>query len=171
MLGFFESLFKLLKFEKITTDNVVFRMHYKVKPDQLGLIKLLKIIKTIQLTFPVLVLFSLMLTSTQYFGNPIDCTVSGVENKGLVNTYCWTHGTYTVQNKKGVTNRPPTQEELDQMAEFGHHGFAHPGMQTFDQTVNEKQYYYFYQWVSFVLFLQVAVCLSDKGKAGVSGAI
>ena len=34
MLGFFESLFKLLKFEKITTDNVVFRMHYKVKPDQ-----------------------------------------------------------------------------------------------------------------------------------------
>ena len=33
MLGFFESLFKLLKFEKITTDNVVFRMHYKVKSD------------------------------------------------------------------------------------------------------------------------------------------
>ena len=136
MLGFFESLFKLLKFEKITTDNVVFRMHYK-------------------LTFPVLVLFSLMLTSTQYFGNPIDCTVSGVENKALVNTYCWTHGTYTVQNKKGVTNRPPTQEELDEMTEFGHYGFAHPGMQTSDPTVNEKKYYYFYQWVSFVLFLQV----------------
>ena len=30
MLGFFESLIKLLKFEKIRTDNVVFRMHYKV---------------------------------------------------------------------------------------------------------------------------------------------
>ena len=100
----------------------------------------------------MLVLFSLMLTSTQYFGNPIDCTVSGVENKGLVNTYCWTHGTFTVQNKKGVTNRPPSQEERDQMTEYGHYGFAQPGMQTF-----ERQYYYFYPWVSFVLFLQVTV--------------
>ena len=35
MLGFFESLFKLLKFEKMMTDNVVFRMHYKVSSDNL----------------------------------------------------------------------------------------------------------------------------------------
>merc|ERR1711874_414596 len=88
MLGFFESLFKLLKFEKIQTDNFVFRLHYKF-------------------TFPVLVLFSLMLTSTQYFGSPIDCISTGVD-KGIVNTYCWTHGTYTVQNLEGVTNRPPS---------------------------------------------------------------
>ena len=105
----------------------------------------------------MLVLFSLMLSSTQYFGNPIDCTVPGVENKGLVNTYCWTHGTYTVQED---IDRPPSQEELDQMTEYGIYGFAHPGMQTSDPSVNERQYYYFYQWVSFVLFLQVTVwCL------------
>ena len=119
----------------------------------------MKIIQTLQVTFPVLVLFSLMLTSSQHFGNPIDCTVSGVENKGLVNTYCWTHGTYTVQNKKGVTIRPPSQEELDQMREYGHYGFAHPGFKKFDPTVNKRQFYHFYQWVSFVLFLQVTLGL------------
>ena len=118
----------------------------------------IKNIKTLQLTFPGLVLFSLMLTSTQYFGNPIDCTVQGVENKGLVNTFCWTHGTFTVQNKPGVTNRPPTKEELDQMEEHGIFGFAQPGMQNFNPAINERKFYYFYQWVSFVLFLQVTLC-------------
>ena len=106
-----------------------------------------------------------MLTSSQNFGNPIDCTVSGVENKGLVNTYCWTHGTYTVQNKKGVIKRPASQEELEQMMEDGHRGSANPGVQTFNPSVNKRQFYYFYQWVSFVLFLQVklSACLKLKG--------
>ena len=103
-----------------------------------------------------------MLTSTQYFGSPIDCTVGGVENKALVNTYCWTHGTFTIQNKKGVTNRPPTQEEQQQMDEFGHFGWAHPGMQTYDPATTRKQYYYFYQWVSFILFLQVTAMVEVR---------
>ena len=30
MLGFFESMLKLLKFQEIETDNFVFRLHYKV---------------------------------------------------------------------------------------------------------------------------------------------
>ena len=30
MLAFFESMLKLLKFQKIETDNFVFRLHYKV---------------------------------------------------------------------------------------------------------------------------------------------
>jgi len=130
-------MLKLLKFQKIETDNFVFRLHYKV-------------------TFPVLVLFSLMLTSTQYFGNPIDCTTSGVD-KSIVSTYCWTHGTYTVQNLQGVTNRPPTQAEKEQMTARHHFGFAHPGIQTSDPNRNRRQYYTFYQWVAFVLFLQ-GVC-------------
>ena len=36
-----------------------------------------------------------MLTAKQYFGDPIDCFVQGVD-KSLVTTYCWVHGTYTV---------------------------------------------------------------------------
>ena len=95
-----------------------------------------------------------MLTSTQYFGNPIDCTTSGVD-KSIVSTYCWTHGTYTVQNLEGVTNRPPTEAEKKQMTARHHFGFAHPGVQTSDPARNRRQYYTFYQWVAFVLFLQV----------------
>jgi len=137
MLAFFESMLKLLKFQKIETDNFVFRLHYKF-------------------TFPVLVLFSLMLTSTQYFGNPIDCTTTGVD-KSIVSTYCWTHGTYTVQNLEGVTIRAPTKAEKTQMTAWHHLGHAHPGIQTSDPSRNRRQYYRFYQWVAFVLFLQ-GVC-------------
>ena len=96
-----------------------------------------------------------MLTSTQYFGSPIDCISTGVD-KGIVNTYCWTHGTYTVQNLEGVTNRPPTREEEDQMTATNHRGFVHPGMLTTNPTMNRRVYYYFYQWVAFVLFIQGA---------------
>ena len=80
-----------------------------------------------------------MLTAKQYFGDPIDCFVSGVP-AGIVNTYCWTHGTYTVQNKPGVTNRPPSKEELDQMEEHGIFGFAQPGMQNFNPAINERKF-------------------------------
>ena len=45
-----------------------------------------------------------MLTAKQYFGDPIDCFVSGVP-AGIVNTYCWTHGTYTVTSLEHITVR------------------------------------------------------------------
>ena len=66
------------------------------------------------------ILFSAMLTATQYFGiilfkytcfketdqnlkgNPIDCMVQGVPNS-IVNTYCWTHGTYTIKDLEHFT--------------------------------------------------------------------
>ena len=50
------------------------------------------------------ILFSAMLTATQYFGNPIDCMVQGVPNS-IVNTYCWTHGTYTIKDLEHFTVR------------------------------------------------------------------
>ena len=48
------------------------------------------------------ILFSAMLTGKQYFGDPIDCMVQGVPNS-IVNTYCWTHGTYTVKDHEHFT--------------------------------------------------------------------
>ena len=38
----------------------------------------------------------------QYFGDPIECSVKG-EDARIVNTYCWTHGTYTVKDFEHVT--------------------------------------------------------------------
>jgi len=134
MQSFFEPLLKLLKLEKIETDNYVFRLHYK-------------------LTFPLFILFSAMLTATQYFGNPIDCMVQGVPNS-IVNTYCWTHGTYTIKDLEHFTRREPTAEEREHMRFYDHPGMIHPGIRTHDPSRNRKQYYVFYQWVCFVLFLQ-----------------
>ena len=56
----------------------------------------------IKVTFPLFILFSAMLTATQYFGNPIDCMVQGVP-ASIVNTYCWTHGTYTIKELEHFT--------------------------------------------------------------------
>merc|ERR1712137_1310617 len=78
---------KFFKLEKIETDNLIFRLHYKV-------------------TFPVFILFSAMLTGNQYFGNPIDCLTQAGVSQSLMNTYCWTHGTYTVKRFEHVTRRP-----------------------------------------------------------------
>ena len=56
-----------------------------------------------QVTFPVFILFSAMLTTKQYFGDPIDClTVQGLSSS-MINTYCWTHGTFTVKDLDHVT--------------------------------------------------------------------
>ena len=37
---------------------------------------------------------------------------------------------------------------------YDHPGMIHPGIRTHDPSKNRKQYYVFYQWVCFVLFLQ-----------------
>jgi len=134
MQSFFEPLMKFLKLEKIETDNLVFRLHYKV-------------------TLPMFILFSAMLTAKQYFGDPIDCFVQGVPT-GIVNTYCWTHGTYTVKALEHITRRPPTEDEKRHLETFYHDGQIHPGIRTSDPSVNKRQYYVFYQWVCFVIFIQ-----------------
>ena len=43
-----------------------------------------------------------MLTSKQYFGQPIECQSQGIPDN-IINTYCWTHGTYTVKALEHVT--------------------------------------------------------------------
>ena len=44
MQSFFEPLLKLLKLEKIETDNYVFRLHYKVCPVLIRINEILKIL-------------------------------------------------------------------------------------------------------------------------------
>ena len=41
------------------------------------------------------------------------------------------------------------------MERYDHDGSIYPGVRTSDDLVNERQYHIFYQWVSFVLMLQV----------------
>ncbi len=50
----FGSVRRLIKLDQVCIDNNVFRLHYKA-------------------TVIFLVAFSLLVTSNQYFGNPIEC--------------------------------------------------------------------------------------------------
>ena len=53
-----------------------------------------------------------------------------------------------------MQRREPTAEEMEYMRVYDHPGMIHPGIRTHDPSRNRKQYYVFYQWVCFVLFLQ-----------------
>ena len=59
MFSIFSPVKELIKLDKVWIDNNVFRLHYKV-------------------TFIMLVTASLLVTSKQFFGDPIDCIVDGV---------------------------------------------------------------------------------------------
>ena len=75
----FGDLQGFLKLDSVWIDNAVFRLHYKA-------------------TVIVFVAASLMITSRQYFGDPIDCMVDGIPG-GIMDTYCWIHSTYSIPTR------------------------------------------------------------------------
>lgn len=82
MIDLFMPFRSFLKFENVCTDNNVFRMHYK-------------------LTVIVLLVFTLLVTSKQFFGDPIHCMSDSEKDgdKEAINSYCWIYGTYTLKSK------------------------------------------------------------------------
>ncbi|XP_013773578.1 innexin inx2-like [Limulus polyphemus] len=116
-----DGLGKLLKIKygKVQIDNHIFRLHYEV-------------------TMPILLAFSVMISGTQFFGNPIHCIQKDDIPENTLNTYCWVESTFTLPkafNKKvGVE-------------------VAHPGVDKYEPGDDVKEHAY-YQWVCFVLFLQ-----------------
>jgi len=124
MLGVFSGIKDFLKFDAVWIDNYVFRLHYKA-------------------TLIVFVVSSLLVTSRQYIGDPIDCIVDGVPG-GIMDTYCWIHSTYSIPSRwTGKEGRV----------------VPHPGISPHADLKDgaEVKYHKYYQWVCFVLFLQAAL--------------
>lgn len=121
MLDIFRGLKNLIKISHIHIDSPVFRLHYS-------------------LTVMVLIAFSLIVTTRQYVGNPIDCVHTKDIPEDVLNTYCWIHSTYTVKSafRKRVGVDVP-----------------YPGVETAKDEKDKKLYRY-YQWVCFCLFFQVS---------------
>ncbi|CAL1291422.1 unnamed protein product [Larinioides sclopetarius] len=115
----FESLKGVLRFKGVVTDNHVFRLHYKV-------------------TLPILVAFSLLVTSRQYIGDPISCISKDDIPTKVLDTFCWIHSTFSLENawlkKVGVE-------------------VPYPGIDKYTSG-DQRTYHAYYQWVCFVLFLQ-----------------
>ncbi|XP_060526772.1 innexin inx2-like [Cylas formicarius] len=106
------------KLGDVQTENVVFKIHCKI-------------------TVLMLILFSVLLSSKQYFGDPIDCDVA--QRKEIVNLYCWTTGTFIIDKKvEGSSDL----QGLGNLASAG-------SKETFTLL--------YYQWVWFLFLLQ-ALC-------------
>jgi len=122
MFDVFGELQKFLKFDNYKIDNNIFRLHYKA-------------------TVLVMACASLLATTGQYIGDPIDCIVDGIPG-GMMDTYCWIHSTFSVParwvGKQGVD-------------------MPHPGVSPTADLENgqERKYHKWYQWVAFFLFLEV----------------
>ena len=120
MFDVFGSVKGLIKLDSICIDNNVFRLHYKA-------------------TFIILVVCSLLVTSRQYIGDPIDCIVEEIPNN-VMDTYCWIHSTFSVPSKvAGIEGN-----------DIAHAGVAPPTLEDGE----ELRYHKYYQWVCFTLFFQ-----------------
>ncbi|XP_019871472.1 innexin inx2 [Aethina tumida] len=119
MFDVFGSVKGLLKIDSVCIDNNVFRLHYKA-------------------TVVILVAFSLLVTSRQYIGDPIDCIVDEIP-LNVMDTYCWIYSTFTIPNRMvGKVGR-------DMVAS---------GVVSHVDGKDEVKYHKYYQWVCFALFFQ-----------------
>lgn len=121
MLDIFRGLKSLVKVNHVKTDSPVFRLHYSI-------------------TVMILMSFSLIVTTRQYVGNPIDCVHTKDLPEDVLNTYCWIHSTYTLKSlfRKKVGSEVP-----------------YPGIGNSEGKLGDRKVYRYYQWVCFCLFFQV----------------
>lgn len=122
MLGLLGGLRNYLKTRKVHTDGNVFRLHTTG-------------------TVVLLLTFSLLLTTKELVGAPIDCYGSSVP-KNVLDSFCWIESTYSVKTlfKLSERNTP-----------------VYPGVGKSQEGVRDRKYHVYYQWVFFLLFGQ-AIC-------------
>jgi len=116
------SVKEYIGWDKHQIDDAIFRLHSKV-------------------TATIILTFCLIVTASQFIGDPIDCVVEQIDS-GVMDTYCWIHSTFTLpklilEKTTGDTVAP---------------GVGVPSYEN-GPIVRHK----YYQWVCFILFLQM-VC-------------
>ncbi|XP_035429746.1 innexin shaking-B isoform X2 [Spodoptera frugiperda] len=133
MLDVFRGLKNLIKVNYVHIDSPVFRLHYSI-------------------TVILLISFSLIVTTRQYVGNPIDCIHTKDIPEDVLNTYCWIHSTYTLRsffNKKvGV--------------EVPYPGIGNSRSAKGKEDMSDRKIYKYYQWVCFCLFFQAMLFYAPR---------
>lgn len=119
MFNILSSLRGLLKVHSISIDNDFFRLHYK-------------------LTAVILLAFSMVVTSVQFFRDPMDCYFPDFPH-GSLNTYCYVHSTFLTRNQS-------IRDALSRRLPF-------PGTST-DAEEDELKFYDYYEWIFLSLTLQ-----------------
>ncbi|XP_064479451.1 innexin inx2-like [Ornithodoros turicata] len=119
MLSSFITLLTPWKAQKHINDDFTFRLHYR-------------------LTAFILLVFSIIVTSHQFFGNPIRCLSRNDVPTPVMDTYCWLQTTYSIV---GAWDKPVGS------------AVPYPGVDVRRPSEKTVEHAY-YQWVGFVLFLQ-----------------
>jgi hypothetical protein len=121
MLSIFEQLKSFFTYRRVSTEGLVFKMHYRA-------------------TVCIVLAFCVIVASRQYVGDPIKCLHGKELPHDVINTFCWIHATFSVKSaflkKVGVD-------------------ISHPGIANSLEGQQPRQEYRYYQWVVFVLLLQV----------------
>ncbi|MPC85898.1 Innexin inx2 [Portunus trituberculatus] len=133
---FRDNVRRLLNINTIKIDNIFFFFHYKI-------------------TMVLLVVFGLLVTKKQYFGDPIDCIVDAVDSD-TIDMYCWIQSTFTIPALTGAG----IGEEVPHPG-VATHDFMKHNMESKSYTVRHHKYY---QWVVLFLSLQVSNTLFLKKK-------
>jgi hypothetical protein len=79
MFNIFTNVKSLFKFQRISTDGLVFKLHYRE-------------------TVSILVIFCITLSTCQFVGEPIDCIHNKDLPNNLINAYCWIHSTFSMRS-------------------------------------------------------------------------
>lgn len=120
MYAILSSLKSLLKISETATDDWIFKLHCK-------------------LTFMMEIAFSVIITTNQFFGDPINCVTHDNIPEKVVNNFCWIHSTFTLP---GIQNDPASGWDIPFYG-IGRYSPSTP-----------RTYHAYYQWVCFFLFLQ-----------------
>ena len=127
MLDIFRGLKSFIKVSHVQTDSAVFRIHYSV-------------------TVLILIAFSLLVTTRQYVGNPINCIGSKDIPEDVLDTFCWIHTTYHVPSAFNLkVGKVPGD-----LGEIVYPGIGKP------EAPGDMKHIKYYQWVCFCLFFQVS---------------
>ncbi|AIK25668.1 Vinx1 [Hyposoter didymator ichnovirus] len=119
MLTAFNSLRNILRLHNSAIDSNFFRLHYKI-------------------TVGVLVIFSVLAHSKEYFGEPMDCHFSEYPH-GSLNNYCAVQSTFIIVPSVKAGDPSTMDKDMTRPAQA---------------ESREKRYYSYYQWVSVALLIQ-----------------
>lgn len=140
MIDTVTELYYLLRVSRIKSDGLVFRLH--------------------ALTTILMLVFSIIISSKQTVGNPIECVHTRDIPVEAFNAYCWIHSTYFVTGAMlgvaGANVAFPGVASSFGILQSRHQDEDHRRID--DQTKRVK----YYQWVAFVLIFQAILFYTPR---------
>ncbi|XP_076303841.1 innexin family member shaking B isoform X3 [Lasioglossum baleicum] len=143
MIDIATGLYYLLRVPRVKDDGITFRLH--------------------ALTTVLLLTFSMIISSKQIVGNPIECVHTRDIPVEAFNAYCWIHSTYFVTG--AMLGIPGSNVAAAGIApSFGHHQYDWYNRRKNDsitahETTRSVKYY---QWVVYVLILQAMLFYTPR---------